>query len=157
MNGSVTLFVPGEPIPQGSVTPMRNRKTGAMFVKYAPAVVNWRSVVTGAAIEAQAEWMHTHPEIEFPITGAVGVRLTFLLPRPKTQFGSGKNASRILPSAPQRPDRMPDLDKLVRAILDALTDARVWNDDGQVVTAVCHKVYAGEGQRPGVEITLGAI
>ena len=42
----------------------------------------------------------------------------------------------------------PDIDKLARAILDALTDARVWPDDGQVVTMHVEKRY-GE---PGVEI-----
>lgn len=33
----------------------------------------------------------------------------------------------------QRVDSPPDLDKLVRAVWDSLTAARVWEDDGRVV------------------------
>jgi Holliday junction resolvase RusA-like endonuclease len=45
---------------------------------------------------------------------------------------------------------MPDLDKLVRAILDSLTGV-VWRDDAQVVDIVARKVYA---ETPGVDIAI---
>jgi len=45
----------------------------------------------------------------------------------------------------------PDLDKLERAIGDALTDAGVWVDDGQVVNSHTQKWYA---ETPGVHITV---
>jgi Holliday junction resolvase RusA-like endonuclease len=45
---------------------------------------------------------------------------------------------------------MPDLDKLIRAILDALTGV-VWRDDGQVVDIVASKVYA---DTPGVDVVI---
>ena len=43
------------------------------------------------------------------------------------------------------PDRAPDLDKLVRAALDALTGI-VFGDDGQVCELYAHKLY---GDGPG--------
>ena len=52
---------------------------------------------------------------------------------------------------------MPDIDKLIRAILDGLTDAQVWHDDGQVVWLQAAKRYIGTTglHGPGVHITIG--
>lgn len=49
-------------------------------------------------------------------------------------------------SAPKRvacPTKIPDVDKLLRAILDALTTAGAWRDDSQVVDVRGRKRYAG--------------
>lgn len=61
------------------------------------------------------------------LDGPVSVSLDFRIPRPKT-------VSRESPSV------RPDLDKLVRAVLDALT-GRAWADDGQVVQLTASKNY----------------
>jgi crossover junction endodeoxyribonuclease RusA len=67
--------------------------------------------------------------------GPVQVDLCFWLPKPKS-----------LPKRrPCSPTKKPDLDKLIRSVLDALTGV-VWNDDAQVVCLVCSKHYA---DRPG--------
>ncbi len=50
----------------------------------------------------------------------------------------------------------PDLDKLERAILDALTKSGVIKDDALVVDLVASKHYADEN-RPGVLIELSRI
>lgn len=73
-----------------------------------------------------------------------GVRLTvvFYLPRPK--------------SAPKRitaHTTAPDLDKLVRALGDALTGV-VYRDDAQIVDLVALKRYAALGAVPSVEIRV---
>jgi len=88
-----------------------------------------------------------------PLDGPVGLALSFYLPRPK--------------SAPKRitePAKLPDLDKLVRALGDALTAAGVWHDDAQVVRVLARKAFAGgihdpEGASgvPRAHITVEAV
>jgi crossover junction endodeoxyribonuclease RusA len=50
---------------------------------------------------------------------------------------------------------MPDLDKLVRCICDALTDAGVWKDDAQVCVLVAAKRYTNG--LPGVLIQIAEL
>lgn len=72
-----------------------------------------------------------------PIDGAVQVELTFVLIKPKT-------VKRIYPFV------RPDLDKLCRAVLDALTGV-AFKDDQQVTKLYAEKIY---GDKEGVFILL---
>jgi len=69
-----------------------------------------------------------------PWAGPVGVELDFGIPKPK--------------SAPKRrrvwPDKRPDIDKLSRAVLDALTYV-IFADDSQVVRLRASKDYGAPG------------
>ena len=65
------------------------------------------------------------------------VHASFYLPRPKSHFT--KRGVRL--SAPWWPVTKPDLDKLTRALLDALTDAGIWRDDSQAVELHAEKIY----------------
>jgi crossover junction endodeoxyribonuclease RusA len=136
----VSIDVRGMPHPQGSMRlhALPNGKTAA---RYPAAVYAWRAQVQQAV--AQAE--------EPPIGGAVELRLGFDLPRPMGHFGTGRNAGVIRPAAPSWPTVMPDLDKLVRCVCDAITDAGLWKDDSQVVSLISAKRYASP---PGVKITV---
>jgi len=71
-------------------------------------------------------------------SGPVVVSLCFGLLRPKT-------------SSEPFPGKRPDIDKLTRAVLDSLTDARIWRDDGQVQTLHACKTWSLE---PGVDIAV---
>jgi len=134
----LTIDVRGLPRPQGS---MRVFPNGG--VAYPPAVIMWRRLVQGAAVEAM---------MGKPIfLGAVELRMGFDLPRPASHYGTGRNVTTVKASAPPWPITMPDLDKLVRAVGDALTDAGVWKDDSQVVSLTTAKRY---GDRPGVLIQV---
>jgi Holliday junction resolvase RusA-like endonuclease len=62
--------------------------------------------------------------------GAVRLEVGFFLPRPKS-----------LPKKVLRHVRKPDLDKLLRAIKDALKGV-IYRDDAQVVSVVTSKEYA---------------
>ena len=73
------------------------------------------------------------------IDGPVGVKLRFLLPR-------GKSVKR------EQPCVKPDLDKLVRSVLDALTGC-CYADDGQVVKVIALKEYA-DSTEPGCELSV---
>lgn len=118
---NLTIVVEGRPAPQGSKRHVGNGR----FVeasKYLPA---WRKAVTAAAREAVDSdgWATT--------AGPVRVEVIFYLDRPSTVT----QAKRPWPIKP------PDIDKLVRAVCDALTDAEVWADDGQIVELCAEKHY----------------
>jgi Holliday junction resolvase RusA-like endonuclease len=44
----------------------------------------------------------------------------------------------------------PDLDNIVKSILDGLNRSNVWEDDSQVVRISASKTYAARGEEPGV-------
>jgi crossover junction endodeoxyribonuclease RusA len=148
----ITFFVPGQPVPQGSKSGFVNKNTGRVqIVDKDVRLPQWRMKVTAHAMDAV---QHHSIALDYPLEGPVGAQITFRMPRPKGHYGTGRNAGVLKDSAPRYPASMPDLDKLLRAIFDALTDAHVWRDDGQVVFATTSKQYAEEG-RIGVEITVG--
>lgn len=112
--------VPGVPQPQGSTKSfVRGGKviTTSDNARLRP----WRDAVCWHAREAIAG----RPQFDGPVV----VSAIFWLPRPAGHFGRRG----LLPSAPVHPFRKPDLDKLVRGALDALSEAGVWRDDAQVV------------------------
>jgi Holliday junction resolvase RusA-like endonuclease len=148
------ITVAGTPVPQGSLTPMISRSTGRVMVINKDArLATWRNSIVAAAIEAQPEQAVTRG-LTFPLGGPIAADVEFTMPRPQNHYGTGKNAGRVKASAPIFPARMPDIDKLLRAILDALTVAQVWADDGQVVTCIARKRY---GEQPGVRISVAPI
>ena len=113
----------------------------------------WRRAVTNEAIEKQAEYLQTKPNLVFPLRGPIGMTVTFVMERPKFHYGTGKNERKLKESAPPYPVARPDLDKLVRSVFDSITDAKLWVDDSQVVWVQTKKVY--DVGRPGVAIELG--
>lgn len=135
----VVCDVRGLPRPQGSMQLFKNG--GA---KYPAGVYVWRGQVQ-AAVAALGE---------ATIHGAVELRLGFDLPRPADHYlpiNSKRNQRELKPTAPIYPIVTPDLDKLVRCVSDAITDARLWADDSQVVSSTTAKRYA---EQPGVRIQV---
>lgn len=76
------------------------------------------------------------------LEGALLAALWFRLPRPKSL---GKHITHHT--------KRPDLDKLTRAALDAMTGV-VYHDDGQVVRIESTKQYADIGQSPRLSIRV---
>ena len=105
------------------------------MVEMSKAVAPWRE-----AVRAETQRiMQYHPSF----TGAVEVRVNFFLPRPAS-----------LPKKVQWPAKRPDLDKLARAVLDGLTAGGAWKDDGQVISLIATKEYAGQEDKPGCQIEV---
>jgi len=80
----------------------------------------------------------------------VVVTIVFKMPRPKGHYG----ARGLRPSAPRLPAVKPDLDKLVRAVLDGITEGGAIHDDAQVCAIAASKTYAGQWIAPGADITI---
>jgi len=135
------FFVPGRVAPQGSKRYVGgNRASGGRFIeasKYLPA---WRKAVTTVASDYITQWDHK------PLTGPVDLNVVFYIERPK----SIPQSKRLTPIVP------PDVDKLVRAICDAMTDAGVWDDDAQVIHLKAMKLY-DDAHEPGAHIIVQAL
>ncbi len=161
MNDNVVMiFVPGKAVPQGSKTAFISKSTGRpIVVDKDVRLPQWRSTVTSHALGRLKAYDHvdTIRPFDVPMLGPVAVSITFVMERPRSHYGTGKNAEKIKASSPRFPATMPDIDKLIRAILDGLTDAQVWRDDGQVVWLQAAKRYADSTplRGPGVHITIG--
>lgn len=86
-------------------------------------------------------------------SGPLYVELTFLLRRPQSHFGSGRNAARLKDSAPLYPASRPDVLKLARGVEDSLSGV-LWRDDSLIVSGPYEKVYAEPGEAVGVEVRV---
>ena len=110
----ISFRVDGVPVPQGSMRVYN----GNIVHSQGAALATWRSAVAISAKNAGC----------VPLPGSVRLDLLFGMPKPKT-------VKRTSPSV------APDLDKLIRAVLDSLT-AIAYLDDGQVTDINAGKVYA---------------
>jgi crossover junction endodeoxyribonuclease RusA len=142
----IKIRVLGMPRPQGSMQ-LRKLPNGGATGTYPPAVWDWRHKVQQAVAEAMLD----HDQIMGPLE----LKLGFDLPRPSNHWLPANSRRRepvLHPNAPEWPSVMPDLDKLVRCIGDAITDAGLWKDDAQVVSIIAAKRYVTS--QPGVLITI---
>lgn len=153
----MNLFVPGNPVPQGSKRAILRKGTNIPIVLDSNRIglAQWRSQIAAYAMEQKAK------DGRDTFIGPVAVRLEFYLKRPQDHYlpvNSKRERLELRPDAPLYPPTTPDLDKLVRGVFDALTDADVWKDDAQVVKVVATKLHTDQhaeaGQRPGVLITV---
>ena len=67
--------------------------------------------------------------------------MRFCFARPRSHYGTGKNVHIVKGSSPGHMAVMPDLDKLARCSLDALSGV-VFKDDAQVVVLTLRKCYS---------------
>lgn len=132
MAQAINFVVHGVAQPAGSKRAFHNAKTGrTVVVDDAKGSRSWKTTVSEAALE------HLPEE---PLTGPIGLTLLFYMPRPKGHYGSGRNADKLKPSAPEWPTVKPDTTKLLRGVEDALTGL-LWRDDAQIVHQVASKRY----------------
>jgi crossover junction endodeoxyribonuclease RusA len=139
-----SFFAPGIPSTKGStrgfVVPAKGGgKPRAIVTNDAgPKAKMWAAIINAAAHDAMAG----RPLLE----GAVSVAIAFYLSRPKAHFSS----KGLRPNAPRHVAKRPDVDKLARCALDALTGV-VFADDAQIARLEVEKRYTY-----GNQYTLGA-
>jgi len=152
---AVTITVHGIPTPQGSKSGFAIKRGGEYTGRVAMVegsnksaqarqrMQSWREAVRSAAQEAMG--------VRQPLDGPLSAVVVFTLPKPA--------------SAPKRrqswPCKRPDLDKLLRAVFDAVTQAGVFRDDAQIIALTATKRYpdehAFELPVPGAIITIRQI
>lgn len=129
MTDCLHLRIHGEPVPQGSVSSFNGRVVGVTA-----KLRKWRDAVRAASIE---RWGATAP-----FDGPVAVSALFILKAPQK------------PRWPV-PAVTPDLDKLARAVGDALTHTKdkpgILVNDSRIVAWHVSKAY---GDNPGVLISI---
>jgi Holliday junction resolvase RusA-like endonuclease len=110
----------GDPIPQGSKRAFIVKDRAVVVDTNAPKLRTWRAEMVEAARSAMDDEQ---------FGGPVEVEIFFFLRSPKrAKF--------------KYPATRPDIDKLTRAVLDALTASGVIRDDAQVTDLTAHKRYA---------------
>lgn len=135
------IWVAGVAQPQGSA---RGFKKGNRVIVTSDnkSLRPWRHAVTS---EAQQKAAFAGPDS--PLSGALDLELAFVFPRPAGHYGKRG----LLATAPVVKSSRPDVDKLARAVIDALADAGIFHNDAQVARLMASKVY---GDRPGCRIRL---
>lgn len=138
-----SIFVSGSPAAQGSKRAVGRRKNGStILIEQSARVAPWRADIVAEAQRfirgTGAPWVR--------LDGPLVVRLAFFVPRPP----SVKRADR------ERPTVAPDVDKMIRAVHDALTTAGVWADDARVVDVHATEHYDDDHQA-GVSIYVEPI
>lgn len=118
---------PGLPAPQGSKRAVRLRNGRTVLLESSARVRPYRATL---ALVARQAWPGP------PSAGAVALEVVFRFPRPKSHLRASGEVRGSAPSIPSR----PDLDKLVRALGDALTGI-VYLDDGQIGRWVATKEW----------------
>lgn len=125
------FFLKGNPKPKGSWTPIRGKKGRIFLIHSSKLTAAWCKSIDK---QMPALWKHRI------LTGAVKTKFEFLMPRPKT-------VKRKYPIG--RFDG--DIDKCIRAIMDAMTGV-VYVDDCQVVSSSETQRYTSK--TPGVWVTV---
>lgn len=148
MGRTVTFYVPGRPIPQGSMTgnPRMNKATGkisqSLHYSNASDLLPYRRKLSEEA-----------KRCGLPISneGPVWIRVQFIFARPKNHFQLN---GMLRTGAPIWMGKMPDVDKLARGVLDSFTGI-LYQDDAQVVDIRMSKVYEIPGGLPeGVHVEV---
>ena len=107
---------------------------------------------SGANAKKQAAWVKAIQDAargREPLRGPVAVMVEFRLPRPKGHY---TKRGELREKAPLHPAVHPDIDKLARCALDALTGL-AFADDSRVIELRASKQYAVPG-RAGATITV---
>ena len=144
----------GRPIPQGRprarvVTP----RGGKPFVQIYPEAKtrDWEEQIADqiqrqiARIPVEAT-SDGDRDFHLPFEGRVLISMRFNLHKPVSY---GKDVVHHL--------RKPDLDNLVKSVLDGLVKGRLIKDDNIVTDLTAYKRYVSDGHPEGVEIDLTAI
>ena len=135
MMSNFSFAVLGEPVGQGS---MKHIGNGRMIASNDKKLKPWRLAVVNAI---QQRWLDDEHVVYFD--QAIKLEVAFCVERPKT-------VKRELPTTPY------DLDKLVRAIGDALTVSGLISDDAIITDILAAKRYS-DGCPFGAHVVISVI
>lgn len=128
----LAFHIPGEPVPKGR--PRFNSQT-----KKARTPDETRH----AELAVRSYWMAAGSR---KFTGAVELRLAFLMPRPGTHFLS--DGVSLSAAGKAAPEHKTDVDNLVKLVMDGLNGC-AWHDDRQIVAVHACKRWAPRREMAG--------
>lgn len=156
----LVVNVEGTPIPQGSktVVPARGKRRATLRDANAHELHAWRDHVADTTRRHMDTYWHHGNRGWTQLDGPCHVEITFYHPRPQNHYRTsrGRPTRQIKPNAPTWKPTSPDLDKLARAILDALTAAGAYRDDARVARLILEDRYA-DGPTTGARIILAPL
>lgn len=88
---------------------------------------------------------------KIPLKGEIVLFMVFTMPRPKKHYRTGKYSHVLKSNAPENHVIRPDIDNLLKFVMDCLVDAGVIKDDCQVCAVQMEKLY---GEEPNTTIML---
>ena len=142
----VRFFASGTPATKGSTVPFQDSQGRMRVTNDNERTAAWSERAGLLARAAGAR----------PGLGPARAVVRIALLRPASHYGTGRNAGTLKASAPRWPMSKPDVDKVVRAVLDALTFI-AWVDDAQVVDLRVIKAFAATAAEEGVTVTIAPI
>ena len=111
-----------------------------------------RFTKTGRAYTAQTSRTYKDEQIKnlvaakgenwAPLDGILRIQVTFIHPRTKNLLLKRGE----LPQGRIWRPKKPDLDNLLKMVLDVITQSEIWIDDNRVVSLSCEDYYCGENE-----------
>lgn len=147
----IAFVVLGDPVPQGSMVAFmpRGARRPLMHADNGAELKRWRKTIAKSASVALAGESPAGKEVPLMISA------TFVLPR--VRVVKGETGRKELRWKNSDCVNKPDLDKLVRALLDGMTGV-VFDDDQQVVEIYARKRFGDEfaevSDAPRVEVRV---
>jgi len=149
MNSEISFFVAGIPKPQARPKVFhRTLKSGKGFTTTYSPKTNWYNLVYIKSLE-------TKNFTKKRLCGALQVVLVFYMPTPKSL--SKKKIEKTYYVS-----KRPDVDNLAKAVMDAINQVGLWEDDSQiadlrVIKAYSRNSFCPEGRQEGCQITIREI
>ena len=135
----IRIVIPGKPVAQ-----KRPR-----FARRGKFVTTYSDQET----EAGRFFLLARDQVKEKLSGAIKVTALFRSIRPKSHYGTGKNAAIIKQGAPIFHTKKPDVDNLVKFFMDCL-NGLAWDDDCQIVDIRAIKAY---GEVEETEILISEV
>jgi len=142
--------IPGDPVPWTSTK--QNRRTGNRFLPARQEDAIARNV---AFINHQLGG--DDHDLVFAQAVPLSLDCTFYVKRPKSHYGTGRNAGVLKDWAPKYPTGKPDRSNLEKMVEDCLVLARVMPDDDQNVRGRGEKLYVAYGEQPRSVIRIRVV
>ena len=137
---TISAYIPGTPRPQPRV---KAYSRGGHAGVYTPDTADaWKQEIALAMREYAG----------VAIAGPIWLTMSFYIPRPKSHYGTGKNARVLKPQSPKFHTNRGDVDNFCKGAMDCLTTCKVWKDDAQVVSLKAEKFWADDA--PGMALMI---
>lgn len=139
MTEEIHFTIMGEPVPQGSTRAYVNKKTGEAVTTHGNKNTKvWRQRIATEAQKAQ----ELTPFFENDKKLGYHVTIFFEFTRPASVSKKVKYNN-----------KRPDIDKLIRAVFDGITDILI-PDDARIVSVTASEPYAEEGSPPCAKVSV---